>query len=127
MERFANLLMFHPDPHHQPYLHPNVPVSQAEDLDSPHWQVLSLNEPVKSWYQVFVFQPKPKWRLTSWWTCQGLVHDGRASYRVPKSAKAWLTILWPYTVKLWKGVWSGEIFEYQAKARQAKEKPTKVI
>lgn len=104
----------HPDPNHQPYLHPNRPVVEPVDVDSSGWRVPSINETIKTHWMVYSFAPpKPRWKLSAYYTSEGVKHLGYSSYRVPNSIGTWAQVLPKLIVKLWKGFWSGEIFSHK--------------
>lgn len=104
----------HPDPNHQPYLHPNRPVSEPDDVNLKGWRVPSIGETIKTYWMVFSFAPpRPRWKLSAYYTNEGVKHLGHSSYRVPNSVGAWIKVLPQLIVKLWKGFWSGEVFAHK--------------
>ena len=99
----------HPDPNHKTYDLPNIPVL-SPDTDEKGWRTISIGETVKTHYQVYAFYPRPKWRLSAFWTHEGLKHDGKATYREAVSFGNKMKILWPLIKKIAIGIKSGEAF-----------------
>ncbi len=103
----------HPEKDHKPYVqHPNMPVLSldSEQCGGDSWRVPSIGEVVGTSWQAFSLVPRPRWKMSAYWTHEQYKHSGLTNYRVPVSIGAWLTVLGPLTKKLWKGLWSGEAF-----------------
>lgn len=80
------------------------PVATPDD-PSPGWRRINLGEVVRSYDQVWAWMPRPHWRLSSYYTAEGLVHDGKATYRRPASVRAWANVLFPVIAKVVEGYW----------------------
>lgn len=102
--------MFHPDPNHKPYVHPNYPVFTPDGVDAKGWRIPSIGEPIRTYWMAYVLQPKPQWRISAYWTHQKVLHEGYTHYREPASVRAWMTVLKPLTIKWFKGIWDGTAF-----------------
>lgn len=69
---------------------------------TPGWRTLAVGATVRTWHQVYAYAPYLHWRLTSYWTKDGLINDGKATYRVPASAGAWWEVAWQVVAKMWR-------------------------
>jgi hypothetical protein len=84
-------------------------VCPDDDGEARHWRRLSIGEHVKGYDQCYAFAPKVGWRLSSFHTSERLVHDGRSTYRRPRSLRAWATVALPFARKLWRRFWDGQV------------------
>ncbi len=100
--------MNHPDPNHKPYIHPNLPVMGVDETELIGWRKPSIGETIKTHWMAYVFQPKPMWRISAYWTSENVTHQGFTHYKVPKSIMSWLIVAWPLTKKLIRGVFYGK-------------------
>ncbi len=82
---------------------PNVSVVSLSDEEIGRgWRRVSTGEAVKTWFEVFILVPSPHWRLSSYFTTEGLVVSGRTIYRAPASLGAWCHVLRPLARKWWQ-------------------------
>lgn len=63
-----------------PVAHPFHPVASSGD-PGPGWRAVGIGEVVKTSYQVYSFSPKVGWRLSSFYTAEGFVNQGKSEYR----------------------------------------------
>lgn len=91
-------------PHHSDFtdpLPPNQPIFAPDEVGA-GWRRVRVGEVVKTHYQYFALHPRVTWKLSAYFTAEGLVNDGRATYRGPVSLRAWGVVMWALVPKLWK-------------------------
>ena len=66
------------------------------------WREVGVGEVVKTHYQYLSFTPRVEWKLSAYFTDEGLINDGRATYRGSNSIRAWIIILSQLPRKLWR-------------------------
>lgn len=97
--------IIHVEPNDLP---PNQPVVGMDDVGK-GWRRVSVGEKVKTYYQAYMLAPgTPGWRLSSFYTSEQFINQGRSHYRAPASLKAWLTILFPLIRKWFRGLFSAD-------------------
>ena len=69
------------------------------------WREVPVGSPVRTHYQWLCPYPELKWRLTSFANRDGLIHDGRVSYRSPASIKAWIIVSTQWLAKVLSRAW----------------------
>jgi len=83
--------------------HPNHPVLSPDDDGDRKWRRLSIGETIRWYHQAYVFSPRVGWRLTA---CAGIVNDGRATYRSPRSVTAWAIVGGQLVARAWRRLWA---------------------
>ena len=79
------------------------------------WVPVPIGERLRTHHQYFSFtKPCIGWRMSTYFTCEKAINDGRANYRKPASIMAWLTVI----VMLPKKYWGGLLFWWKNRKRK---------
>lgn len=84
-----------------PLDHPNSPVFFLEEVGD-GWVRPALGEIVRTHWECLSMFPKVQWRLTAYFTAEGLVNDGRTHYRRANSLGAWYRVAKQLPRKWWR-------------------------